>query len=234
MNRVILLTGANFRTESGWDAFVLNKNYAEAVRRSGALPVLAVDNTSADEYAALADGLILTGGKDVEPSMYGETTPHPSVRCDPERDEMELRILRAFLSASKPVLGICRGLQLLNVFLGGTLWQHLPEDVGEHHESGAVHPVALAPDSVVGTLFGSRILVNSYHHQGVRTLAEDLRATAHAVVDREKTTVEAFEHVNGKILAVQWHPERMLGASDASLADMTPLFRHFFEMSGIC
>ena len=234
MNRVILLTGANFRTESGWDAFVLNKNYAEAVRRSGALPVLAVDNTSADEYAALADGLILTGGKDVEPSMYGETTPHPSVRCDPERDEMELRILRAFLNANKPVLGICRGLQLLNVFLGGTLWQHLPEDVGEHHESGTVHPVALAPDSVVGRLFGSRILVNSYHHQGVRTLAEDLRATAHAVVDREKTTVEAFEHVNGKILAVQWHPERMLGASDASLADMTPLFRHFLEMSGIC
>ena len=234
MNRVILLTGANFRTESGWDAFVLNKNYAEAVRRSGALPVLAVDNTSADEYAALADGLILTGGKDVEPSVYGETTPHPSVRCDPERDEMELRILRAFMNANKPVLGICRGLQLLNVFLGGTLWQHLPEDVGEHHESGTVHPVALAPDSVVGTLFGSRILVNSYHHQGVRTLGEDLRATAHAVVGQEQTIVEAFEHTNGKILAVQWHPERMLGASDASLADMAPLFRHFLEMSGIC
>lgn len=234
MNRAILLTGANFRTESGWDAFVLNKNYAEAVRRSGALPVLAVDNTSADEYAALADGLILTGGKDVEPSMYGEAEPHSSVQCDPPRDEMELLILQAFLSANKPVLGICRGLQLLNVFLGGTLWQHLPDDIGEHHESGAVHPVALAPDSVVGRLFGSRILVNSYHHQGVRTLAEDLRATAHAVVDREKTIVEAFEHVNGRILAVQWHPERMLGASDASIADMTPLFRHFLEMSGIC
>ncbi|HCL79738.1 MAG TPA: amidotransferase [Synergistaceae bacterium] len=228
MNGAILLTGAQYQTKSGWDAFSLNKNYAEAVRRCDALPLLAVDGKSADDYASMADGLILTGGADISPAMYGESELHRCTHVSPLRDEMELSLLRSFLSAKKPILGICRGLQLLNVFFGGTLWPHLSDNIGESHEQ-SVHAVSIVSDSILGDLFGSHALVNSYHHQGIRTLGSNLRPLAYSQANGKNTLVEAFIHEKRNILAVQWHPERMLDGANTPC--MLPLFRWFVEQT---
>ena len=208
MNKeIILLTGTYSEVAEDRSIFSLNKAYADRVAESGRIPVLALSDVCGKEFVGLADGLILTGGRDVAPSLYGES-PHSTSQPDPTRDELELEILHAFIDAGKPVFGICRGLQLLNVFFGGTLWQHLPEEIGENHGDGVEHTVEIVPGSVLEKIFGSETIVNSYHHQGIRTLGKGLRATAYSKMSNKKTIVEAFEHETLNIHAVQWHPER--------------------------
>ena len=206
-DKVILLTSSYSEAADGRPLFSLNKVYADGVAESGRVPILALSSACAEEYAKLADRLVLTGGLDVVPSLYGEE-PHPTSQTDPARDELELAVLRAFIDAGKPIFGICRGLQLINVFFGGTLWQHLPESIGENHEGGTEHQVEIVPDSVLDEIFGNETIVNSYHHQAVHKLGEGLRATAYSKIDGKRSIVEAFEHETLNIHAVQWHPER--------------------------
>jgi putative glutamine amidotransferase len=188
--------------------------YPEAIERAGGIPVI-VPLLRPEAIAALldrVDGVCLPGGPDLQPSTYGEE-PHPKLGpTEPRVDAVELALARAADRRKLPILGICRGMQLLNVARGGTLHQHLPDVVGdqlEHrqpdHGSVTTHHVEAAAHSRLrATLGGPKLEVNSFHHQAVRTLGDDLVATAWA----EDGTIEAIEEPSERlVLGVQWHAE---------------------------
>ena len=188
--------------------------YVDAVVRAGAtpliLPTLAVDQ--AEEIVAGLDGLILTGGGDVSPWLYGQE-PAPEVYdTDPARDDWEQALVAA-AGTEVPVLGVCRGAQLLNVAAGGTLIQHLPTVTTENHrqrarDREAVHRVDIAPDSRLAEILGQRrVGVNTIHHQAIDRVGRGLRAVAWA----PDGVIEAVERSDGApIVAVQWHPEALI------------------------
>lgn len=175
------------------------------------------------------DGLILGGGNDVHPSRYGEEV-NGSVDFDEARDECEIALAKAFLAAGKPVLGICRGEQLLNVIFGGTLCQHLP-CTPEHRTSEEhlhSHGVIAQENSVFHRLYGKNFRVNSLHHQAVERLGEGLRAT---LIAEENGVIEGFEHETLPVLGVQWHPEKMcLSERREDTADGIEIIRYFIEL----
>ncbi|MEJ2666190.1 MAG: gamma-glutamyl-gamma-aminobutyrate hydrolase family protein [Deinococcales bacterium] len=190
-------------------------NYALAMAAAGAVPLLApnVDAALADRYADAADGLLLTGGVDIDPYLF-DASPHPDLgSVDRRRDAFELALYRAFRERGKPVLGICRGIQLVNVAHGGSLHQHLPRvpDTEQHAQrdvTGApLQRVALETGSRLAEAFGTQVLrVNSFHHQAVDRVGDGLRAVARA----DDGIVEALELEDGDdafVVAVQWHPE---------------------------
>jgi len=177
------------------------QNYVDAVKGVGAEGVAKY----LPEIDTGYDGLILCGGGDMDPGYYNEQNCG-SVNIDSERDRVEFALLRAYALAGKPVMGICRGHQLINVFFGGSLHQHLPEYM--LHTSGGdedlVHKLEAAPDSILGGFYGTSFSVNSSHHQAVKAVGEGLRAVAWS-----GGCIEAIEHTSLPIFGVQWHPERM-------------------------
>lgn len=152
------------------------------------------------------DGLILCGGNDIDPKYYGEQIAG-AVSIDAQRDRAEFALLKAYIDAGKPVLGICRGHQLINVFFGGTLYQHLPKTESHRSADGTdlIHSVNAIPKSILYDLYGDSFFVNSYHHQAIKDLGENLRATAYW----NNQYIEACEHSSLPVFSVQWHPERM-------------------------
>ena len=195
----------------------INPDYMDAVRRAGGLPVLLplyADEASLRAVLAHVDGLVLTGGADVDPALYGEEKLPCCGDLAPERDKMESALCRMALAMDKPLLAICRGHQMLNVALGGSLYQDIAEQFGtaiRHPRSDVprtpVHAVAVAPGSLLHQAAGQDTLqVNSRHHQGVKRLAPGAAACGVA----EDGLIEAIE-VPGKrfVLGVQWHPESM-------------------------
>ena len=197
-----------------------NALYVDALTRHGAV-VVALDATSSpgDRAAALASmrGLLLTGGADLDPARYGRT-PAGARDIEPDRDELEAQAWGVAESRGVPVLGLCRGLQAMNAFAGGTLLQHVDGHVGAGwgHGPALTHAMRIQPGSMLARVLapgggGTRaVTVNSYHHQAVqaRDLAPRFRATAWAS-SAEGELVEAFESTAGPLrLAVQCHPER--------------------------
>lgn len=176
--------------------------YIQAVRRAGGIPVPG--------YAPPPDsaclGLVLCGGGDMDPRLFGQENcgSHPP---DPRRDQAELELVRAYCSRQKPILGICRGLQVLNVALGGTLIQDLgPEKRAAHQgEEDVFHPIRTAEGSLLAHLFGPSAAVNSAHHQAAGRLGAELTATAWA----PDGTIEGLEHQRLPVTGVQFHPERL-------------------------
>jgi putative glutamine amidotransferase len=211
-----------------WDkpALLVPRSYADSVAAADGIPVLLPPFPGVEQAAARLDGLILSGGGDIDPAVFG-AAPHPQTGwIRPERDAAEFALVSAALGQGLPLLGICRGLQVLNVALGGTLHQHLPDLVGHAGHApvpGAhvPHQVTIAPGSKLATILdrprqGTEFSVPSYHHQAVDRLGEGLVASAWA----EDGTIEAIEFAdrvngaagngtagNGFALAVQWHPE---------------------------
>ncbi|NMH98174.1 gamma-glutamyl-gamma-aminobutyrate hydrolase family protein [Pseudonocardia acidicola] len=195
-----------------WDhqAALLPRSYVDVVTASGGAPVLLPPVLAAAEAVAALDALILTGGPDIGPGHYG-AAPHPEAFTPrPERDATELVILHRALDRGIPVLGVCRGAQLLNVGLGGTLSQHLPEVLGhERHNPapGVFGPTAvrLTAGSRTAELLGERALVHCHHHQAIDRLGRGLVATGRA----EDGTIEAVELAGHRfVVGVQWHPEQ--------------------------
>jgi putative glutamine amidotransferase len=206
-----------------WDraAALVPMSYPEAVAAVGGVPVLLPPLPGIEAAVSRLDALVLPGGGDIDPAAYG-AGPHPlTERVYPGRDRAERALLAAAQAAGVPVLAICRGLQIVNVSRGGTLRQHLPDEVGHHgHGSAAgeygAHPVRIAADSVLGGILGPpgadgqvRAVVPTSHHQAIGRLGPGLVATAWA----DDGTIEAVEpdpSVTGQtgfLLAVQWHPE---------------------------
>ena len=204
------------------NSHVIGHTYTDAVKRAGGLPVILapVPNEDVPSIVDRLDGLLLSGGGDVEPKRYGEES-HPTVnRTSEARDEFEIALTREALARHLPVLAICRGLQIVNVAFGGTLIQDIPSVLGsiDHTVIGhAVYdghqPVTVESNSLIAKATGATdLMVNSIHHQAVRDLAPDLRAVAWA----NDGVIEGIEHedVGWPLLAVQWHPEYLSSNSD--------------------
>lgn len=182
-------------------------SYMEAVREAGGIPVLLFD--CENEAAILAkrlDGMMLSGGGDVNPSLYGEENLHSRLVDDP-RDRAERALLTAFCAEGKPVLGICRGMQLMAVALGGSLWQDIRLQTGMDHVPNRDHVITVREaSSFLSNILPSQVNVNSLHHQAVRTLPPRFTVSAEA----PDGIAEAMEATDGRPLyAVQFHPERM-------------------------
>jgi gamma-glutamyl-gamma-aminobutyrate hydrolase PuuD len=196
-----------------WDeaADLLPTSYARAVSDAGGAPLLLPPGESGSVSSVLdgLHGLLIAGGADVDPVRYGQQRqPHTDpARID--RDGWELALLAGALARDLPVLAICRGLQVLNVALGGDLVQHLPDQLGSDLHCPTVgvhgrHPVTLVGGSRLAALLGEQLQVASYHHQAIDRLAQPLTATGWA----PDGTVESVEHADaGWVIGVQWHPE---------------------------
>lgn len=193
---------------------VSRANYEHAIQSSGGLflsyylPSLR-NSAQLVQTAKKCDALLLAGGGDIHPSFFLQETAgsHPA---DLARDTIELSLVQAFLSAGKPIIGICRGFQLMNVALGGTLHQDLsPESTRIHAQTGsndAYHLTTCAPDSFLEQLYGTAFVTNSAHHQSIDRLADSLQAIQWAVDDG---CIEAVVHNSFPYIGVQWHPERL-------------------------
>lgn len=197
-----------------WDTQVLlsPRNYSLAVQREGAIALmLSPDDAVAGDPAQLLDmldGLILSGGSDLDPATYG-AEPHPETHgANADRDRFEVALARAALERDMPVLGICRGMQMLNVACGGTLVQHIDRLETHRHTPGVFsdHEVDLDAGSLAARAAGSnRVAIKSHHHQGVDRLGEGLRVTGRDPGDGQIEAIELPDR--GYALGVLWHPE---------------------------
>lgn len=223
--------------ESPIEVYGLMPSYVRAILAVGGLPVLIPLALSAEDLLALLprlDGILLPGGGDMQPSYYGGNDEDPTVRgVDKVRDEFEVTIIRHAVDDEKPLLAICRGLQVFNVALGGSLWEdvhsQMPGAMRHGFFDGArdylAHDVMIRPDSMLHDIFNTdTVRVNSLHHQGIRALAPNLRASAVA----PDNLIEAIE-VDGHPFAVgvQWHPEHLLQSEPR----MAHLFRRFVTVA---
>lgn len=212
--------------------------YFEAVRRAGGIPLIIppIEEAELIRIAELADGLLLCGGGDIHPAFYGEEPVDDwLVRVELERDRLEIYLTRKFLELGKPILGICRGLQVLNVAAGGTLFQDISHQrpnstrhsfMPPHYPPDYVaHSVSISPNSTLASILGCSFLgVNSRHHQAVKEVAPGFRAVAWA----EDGLVEAIEREGESpfTLGVQWHPENFPNYP------MAKIFEAFIESCG--
>lgn len=179
------------------------------------------------------DALLLAGGGDIAPERFSQSDAG-STEIDPARDEIEFALTRLYLAAGKPILGICRGHQVLNVVLGGTLLQDIGDPLHLFHTRGdlpedRIHPVHACKGNFLYDIYGPVFPVNSSHHQVVDRLGEDLKAAAWS----ESGLVEALEHATLPVRSVQWHPERMSYAlRRADTVDGAPIFDWFLAAAG--
>ena len=209
----------------------VRQQYLDGILRAGALPVLLSLNMSPQETAELmdrADALLVTGGVDLDPAIYGEE-PHEKLgKTDPKRDALETVLIRRAWETNKPVLGICRGIQAITATLGGTLWQDLPSQCGTdpdvHNQpedySFTKHSVTVTPDTLLADIVKSDLVaVNSRHHQAVKAPAPGFVVCARS---RDDGIIEAvWAPEKHFFLGVQWHPEM--------LADRMPVHQALFD-----
>jgi gamma-glutamyl-gamma-aminobutyrate hydrolase PuuD len=203
-----------YLTPAAWgawelDAALVPASYVRAVARAGGAPLLVPPGASYEETLDAVDGLIFSGGSDLDPELYGEQA-HPETNgWVRERDDFELGLMEAALARDVPLLAICRGSQVLNVALGGDLEQHVPDRVQSdvHKETPGVfadHDVAVLPETKLSSIIGARTEVKSHHHQGYGELGSGLREAARA----PDGTVEALEDPTRRFtVGVLWHPE---------------------------
>lgn len=212
---------------------VLSGPYVEAVEEAGGYPIiLPASPELAGDGLDLVSGLLLPGGGDMEGRHFGQATSPKADYLNPLRDEMELSILKRALQLRMPVFGICRGMQLFNVALGGTLYQDIREEHGselEHNREDVpdqtVHHVSIDPQSCLASILGStQIAVNSSHHQAIKEISPELKAVAWSP-DGIIEAVETCGPELGFIIAVQWHPERLF----ERMPEQARLFQRFIK-----
>lgn len=226
---LIGITASQFLTTGGIMAGTkrqfVSDAYIQAVLCAGGVPVLLpiiAEQAAIAEQIAAVDGLLLSGGGDIQPQLFGEEPKRELGTVLPERDMHELELVKLALASGKPVLGICRGCQLLNVALGGSIDQHLAEAAVQHDQQSpgdyAGHTVILENDSRLAGLWGDTVMTNSFHHQAIKVAAPGLWITARA----KDGVIEAVEHEAAPFaVGVQWHPELMIYKNPAMLALFT-------------
>jgi putative glutamine amidotransferase len=193
------------------ESFVIETTYAKAVAKAGGIPIflpsLPAESSLLRHAVAKINGLLLPGGRDMDPKFYDEE-PHPKLRpMRLERTESEMIILEEALKRDIPVLGVCGGMQLMNVFLGGSLYQDIPSLISNafNHEKGSVHEIYVEEDTLLEKIIKEKSFsVRSYHHQSVKALGRGLRVSARC----PDGVIEAIEGTDSFILGLQWHPER--------------------------
>ena len=211
-------------SKSPW--YALRQNYCEVVARAGGLPVLLPhEPEQAEAYLDRLDGLLVTGGAfDVDPALFGAKARHPTVKTKDRRTAFELAIVTGALQRDMPVLGICGGQQLLNVVLGGTLIQHIPDEVQASlvHEqpnprTEAGHVVRVARGTLLHRITGAdQLAVNSAHHQAAKDIGQGVVVNATA----EDGVIEGIEHPGYRFcLGVQWHPEYLISPGDGRILE---------------
>ena len=216
----------------------IGNTYVIAVSKSGGIPVIIPSSLNDEERAKMVeicDGFLFSGGVDISPSFYNEDAHLNLMRTNIAFDRTQIGLMKDVLRAGKPVLGICRGHQVMNVACGGSLYQDTSEIPGcyikHSHETGnadIAHKVIIKEDSILHKLFGDQLQVNSYHHQSLKALGENVIAVAHAA----DGVVEAIELKDYPFaLGVQWHPEAMYAIGDDS---MKPIFDVFVEACSKC
>ncbi|HUF00212.1 MAG TPA: gamma-glutamyl-gamma-aminobutyrate hydrolase family protein [Anaerolineales bacterium] len=236
MKPLIGITTNQAKNGYGQPTIMLMQSYVNAVREAGGVPVLIPSLIAEDGWDAVyarLDGILFSGGGDIG-LEYSPGEPHPRIDdVDPVRDSIELKMLQTAATGGKPFLGICRGCQVMNVALGGTLYTHIPDQLPnalDHSYPGnmrtvLVHEVKIEEGTRIAEIFGEPIIkVNSLHHQGLKDIAPSLRVAGHSP-DGLVEAIELPDHPFG--LAVQWHPE--------GLTDQQPtrnLFRKFIEAAG--
>lgn len=213
----------------------IKKGYFEGLLEAGGRPVLLpiiTDHKSITEYVDMCDGILISGGPDVDALVYGEENLLCNGEISPYRDVMEIAIIREVISKNKPVFGICRGIQIMNVAMGGTLYQDVHAQIKDgmviKHSQQAprwypTHEVILEKNSKVWKAFGSDVVkVNSFHHQAVKDVAKGFEVTARA----KDGVIEAIEYIRHKFaVGIQWHQELMWEKEHLYLG----LFRDFIE-----
>lgn len=209
----------------------VNRGYTDSIEKAGGIPLLLPilsDRKAVDQMLGIVDALLFTGGQDVHPSYYSEE-PHALLgETAKERDEHEIYLMQKVHSKNKPILAICRGLQLLNVAFGGTLYQDISQCSGskpihsqESEPHAGTHHVSLMPDTKLHTIFGKlSICINSFHHQAIRHLAPTFAVSATS----EDGLIEGISKEDAHwVVGVQWHPETMTEAQP----EMRKLFEAF-------
>ena len=239
MRPVIGVTGNIMQApEDKFKSFKINYSpwgYTEAVRLAGGTPVILpmTEPTCAAHYVSLIDGLVLTGGEDISPYLYNEE-PHVNIEAtSPTRDAVETALIKEALAQGKPILAICRGMQLVNVVLGGNLYQDLAgqanvtiQHVQKTRPSMATHSIKVKAGSYLSQLVADGCLINSIHHQAIRELGEGLIVSARS----KDGVIEAIESQEGSlILGVQWHPERLTKHDECSMAIFQDLIERSLE-----
>ena len=210
----ILISKGN--TFSGYRRSYVNQDYVESVLRAGGIPFIIPFNEdleSTREMVEQVDGIILSGGHDVDPYNYGEDPMLKIGEVFPKRDVFDMELYKTAIKLKKPIFGICRGYQIINVINGGTLYQDLsliPGNVLKHNQVSKptlkTHKIQIEENSIISEIFGKETMVNSFHHQALDKVADDFKVVARA----SDGVVEAIEHKTYKFLvAVQWHPEML-------------------------
>jgi putative glutamine amidotransferase len=236
MKPLIGITTNQSTNQHGYPTVMLMQSYVNAIMQAGGVPVLIPSMIHDDGWGALysrLDGILFSGGGDIA-LEHSPGEPHPRIDdVDPERDSVEMKLIQASASDGKPFLGICRGSQVLNVALGGTLYTHITDQLPnalDHDYPGnmrtvLVHEVKIEEGTRIAEILGEPIVkVNSLHHQGLKDIAPSLRVAGHAP-DGLVEAVELPDHPFG--LAVQWHPEWMTDQESTR-----NLFRKFVEAAG--
>lgn len=197
--------------------------FIDGLQNVGASPLIMPigDEDHAKQYVSLIDGLLLTGGYDVNPKLYNEA-PHPALQAIfPKRDTFELALIDAAIEKGIPIFAVCRGMQLLNVHFGGSLYQDLPTQVPnimQHVQKTPfdipVHAIEVEKDSYLYSITGDELMVNTFHHQAIKELASEFKSVAKS----SDGLIEAIESVdsNKDILGVQWHPEIMMANDETN------------------
>ncbi|MGL4510465.1 gamma-glutamyl-gamma-aminobutyrate hydrolase family protein [Cetobacterium sp.] len=210
-------------------------DYTKGVIAGGGIPIIIPTTGDIEiikEQLKLIDGLVLSGGPDINPIYYGEDFKEKIGVISPERDDNEIKILNEFLKTEKPILGICRGHQLLNIYFGGTLYQDLSYFEGEilKHRQDLypeleVHNVTIEKNSILEKLYGSSVRTNSFHHQAIKGLGKGFKIIAKS----NDGIVEAIEKIDHKFcLGIQWHPEMMVARGNK---EMIKIFKLLVEKS---
>lgn len=235
---IIGLTSTRFFVEgnslTGMPKTFLNEDYTKAIETANGTPIILPSTNSVDllnQYVDMCDGFVITGGRDVYPLLYNTS---PNSKCkdfDKFVDESHIKLIKLALEANKPILGICRGAQLINVACGGTLYQDIDEEVpfkthGHNFtfiRSDEVHYIKIEDNTILNNLFGSKVSVNSIHHQSVKDLGKGLVISAVS----SDGIIEGIEMPDKKfVLGVQWHPEMMLIKSDKMLCIFNNFITH--------